>query len=335
MMRSCRVWLAVVCATLATSVAGRAADVKLLPNDTELVLTINFRQILNSELVKSQKEVLDQVKGFVDNALAGEPDAQRYLKAAGFDLFRDLTSVTLAMPPSKDIESGFIIIEGTFDTEKFHGAAKEAAKEYANIVKINKAGDQKVIEVNSPDGKSAYVAMISKNLVVACAEKKRMTAALARIKGKEKGELKKEIKTLLETTNSKQSVSGVATGQGLSKLLANAPVPKNQGQVLGPALMGIDGLSLALTIGKDVQFQIGVGTKDAETAKDFAQKAGFALLLAQGVVAQKAQEDAKLQPVVDIMKTLQATAQGSSLIIRGQATLENISKLIKNFQPNQ
>jgi hypothetical protein len=157
-------------------------------------------------------------------------------------------------------------------------------------------------------------------------------AALDRATGKEKSVLKKNVKDLLQTVNAKQSISGIATGSALARALEDAPIPN--AQAIGPALAAIEGLSGALTIGKDIQFQLGIGTKDEETAKDFAQKANFGLIVAKGLLAQKAKEDMKLLPLVDVLNTLRAEAKGSSLVLRAEVTVENIEKLIKSFNPN-
>ena len=56
--------------------------------------------------------------------------------------------------------------------------------------------------------------------------------------------------------------------------------------------------------------------------------------MVKGIVAQKAKEDVKLLPLVDVLNTLRAEAKGSSLLLRAEVSVENIEKLIKNFNPN-
>lgn len=330
MLRNHPVWLA--CLALAAAVfatQASAADTKYLPDDTEIILNINFKQILDSDLVKAQKDVLAQVKQQVENNIPG--DAAKYLKAVGFDVFRDLGSITVGMPGKKDEEAGFIVIEGTFHPKKFYETAEQAAKDFGDHLKITKSGEFKVLEVQDK-GKTVYVSMINKTTILVAMQKERMTTALSRAAEGVKGSLKKNVKELLQTTNSKQSISGVATGSALAKHLEDAPIPN--AQAIGPALQAIEGLSGAVTIGKDIQFQLGIGTKDKETAMDFAQKANFGLIVAKGLIAQEAKKDMKLLPLVDVLNTLRAEAKGSSLVLRAEVSVENIEKLIKNFNPN-
>lgn len=310
---------------------AQAADIKYLPDDTEIVITVNFRQILTSELAKAHKEAIDQVKGQLEGQIP--PDAHKYLKLAGFDLFKDLTSITLALPAKNNPKDGVIFVEGSFQPDKFYSTAEEAAKDKGEVLKVTKMGDYNVIEITPPRGDAAFLALANKNLLVASSTRDQLAGTLARISGDQKATLKKQVKSLLETTNSKQSISAVATGKAIAKLLESAKLPDEQVRAFAPALQTIQGISAALTIAKDVQFQVGIGTKNAETANQFAKATAFPMLIIKNLVAQKAQEDQKLMPVVDIVNTLRVTTQGSSLIFRGEASLENIDKLIKNYQP--
>ena len=63
-----RVFVAAVvlaAAALVGSATIRAADPKYFPSDTEIVFTINLKQILDSDLVKAQKDSLDQAKAML------------------------------------------------------------------------------------------------------------------------------------------------------------------------------------------------------------------------------------------------------------------------------
>src|SRR5260370_34094234 len=254
MSRIHRVWLTGLALTLAAFVsifAARAADIKYLPDDTEIILNINFKQILNSDLVKAQKDGLAQVKQQIENHIPGE--AEKYLKAVGFDLFRDLGSITVGMPGKKDPDAGFIIIEGTFHPKKFYETAAQAAKDHGDHLKIAKSGDFKVLEIQA-EGKTVYVTMINKTTIVACGQKERMTAALHRAAKNGKPAFQKNVKDLLATVNSKQSTTDVARGHALAKHMEDAPIPN--AEAIGPALQPIEGLTGAITTGKDIQVHL-------------------------------------------------------------------------------
>jgi hypothetical protein len=317
--------VALVC--LAAQVA--AADLKYLPGDTEILVTVNLRQILDSAVVKGQKDAFRKITDLATNALKENEEAERYLKATGIDLFRDIHRVTVAHPGGHDETAVFLIIEGNFDPDKFYGVAADAAKDHGDVLTISQSGKHKIIDVAPPNGKPAVIVMVDKNTVLVASTKVRITDALARAEGVKKTSLKKELKALLKATNAKQSISAVATGAALARLTAKAPVP-NADQAL-EVLKALDGLSGAITIDKDVQFQLGIAARDENTAMQLAQQANVGLLLAKGLAAQQAKKNADLLPLVDVANTLRATAQGNSLFLRGQITVENIDKLIKSF----
>src|SRR4051794_22276757 len=107
--------LALVLAVALTSVArSQSAATKYVPSDTEVVFTVNFEQILASEVAQSNKELVQQARSMLESKLQ-EVGAQQYLQKAGVDLFRDLRSVTVAGPGTKDPSKVIVLIEGKFD----------------------------------------------------------------------------------------------------------------------------------------------------------------------------------------------------------------------------
>ena len=57
-----RVWLAPLVVALATFSTVRAVDPKYLPNDTEIVFSVNLKQILESPLLQGNKDAVAQGK---------------------------------------------------------------------------------------------------------------------------------------------------------------------------------------------------------------------------------------------------------------------------------
>ncbi len=329
MLRTGRLWAAglALAALMVSSQATTAADAKYFPGNTEIVITTNFRQILDSEFLKANPKVLNFVKDQIKEKLG--PGAEKFLQDAGFDLYKDLTSLTIAGPPTKDSDAFLVIIEGNFNPDKITKTAEDAAKAQGDLVKITKAGKFRVFEITAPGEKRIYAALLNNKTMAVCSAEENMKGVLGRAAGTKKSTLKKEISSLLKATSAKQSLSFVATGSALAKLAAEAP---NVNEKLD-ALKSVEGLSGAVTIAKDLQLHLGVVTKDAATAKEFANKANTGIQFVRFLVAGLAQDDAKLQPLADAVKTLQATAQGSNLILRGNISADNLKKLIDSFQP--
>src|SRR5581483_9157519 len=88
--------------------SARAADVKCFPDDTELVVTVNLKQIRTCELVAREKDALDQPRALL-NRWAGDLPVLRCLRDAGLDPFRDLTAISLAGPRGKEPKITFLV----------------------------------------------------------------------------------------------------------------------------------------------------------------------------------------------------------------------------------
>jgi predicted transcriptional regulator len=329
MMTSRRVWPALLVTALATTLAFssvQGADPKLLPKDTEIIFSVNLKQILDSELVKTYQKTVEQGKKELETQIGDNP-ILKYLKSAGFDVFRDLHSITVAGNGGKEPTS--IIIEGTFNKEKLASTVEDIAKDNPEAIKISKNGDQRVYEITAPGEKTAFATLIDGKVLFATLSKEGLKEGLARLAGTQKSSLKKEFSVLLETVNKQQSLSFVATGAALSKMMEGAPVPNGEAAVT--ALQNIDGLSGALTVGKEVGFQLGINAKDEAGAKKMAQDGTGALLGIQFLINQQAKKDEKFAPVVDIVKTLRIANKGSNVILTGTVSMDVIEKLMKNI----
>src|SRR5262249_47295568 len=112
-MSRCRLWGAAL-AVAALAAPARAADLDpYLPADTEVVVTVNVRQLLGSELLK--KLGLDKAK----EALKDLDQVKTVLDELGFDPFKDLDRLTVAGPGGTEQDRGLIIARGRFDPDKF------------------------------------------------------------------------------------------------------------------------------------------------------------------------------------------------------------------------
>jgi hypothetical protein len=98
-------------------------------------------------------------------------------------------------------------------------------------------------------------------------------------------------------------------------------------------LKQMDGFSAAVTIQKDIDFQMGVSTMDADTAKKYAGLGELLIGVAKLKVAEAAKKDQKFLPAVDVLNTFRITSQGSNLVFRGQITFETLEKLLQNLPP--
>lgn len=331
-----RFWIAAC--TLGLILAGSAAQaqqVKLLPNDTEMIFTINLQQILKSEVVKSNKAILEIAKAKINEQL-DDKGVSKWFKQANFDLFADLHSITMAVPGgTRSPEEGFVLIEGNFDAEKIEEAVLAAAKDAGNgaTVKVVKLGGVNAFEITPKNEKVVYVSILNKKTMVACQTKADLIEAAARAKGGKSAAFKSAVfKSLSETVNNKQSISFVATSSIMTKLADKAPEgAADKVKQAADFLKKMEGFSAAVTIQKNIDFQLGVNTKDADTASQFALFGNAGLMAIKAKLNEAAKQNEKLAPAVEVLKTVEVNSKGANLMIRGQISFETLEKLLQNL----
>jgi hypothetical protein len=312
--------------------AVQAQNTKILPADTELVMTFNLKQILTSEVFKANQVLVDLAKAKITEQL-DDKGVAKWLKKADFDLFRDLNVVTFAVPGGRNPEEGFILLEGNFDSEKIEAAVMEASKEVDGGVKVITIAGTRAFEVTPKDEKTMYVGVLDKKTMIASVTKADFTEAVARNKGTRPATFKTDVvKNLMASTSKKQSLSFLATSKVLAKLGENNPNANNdQAKMAMAALQQVEGFSAALTIQKDIDFQLGINAKDADTAKKIEGVVGAGLLIARGKVMELAKQNEKLAPAVDVVNSIRAVSKGPNLTITGQITFDALEKLLQNL----
>lgn len=322
MLRFTCIWAATVALLTLVAPASAAEVDKLLPADTEFVVNINIRQVLGSELLK--KFGLDKAK----EALKNEGPVSEVLQSLGFDPFKDLDRLTIASPGGAEQDRGLIIIRGTFDTEKFNARAAEVQKANADALKLHKVADGSggqhlVYEAMIPDQPvSIFVAIAGKDVILASPGKDYVVDGLKRMTGKAAAGLRnKDMQTLLEKMDEKQSLSIAGLGSALAK---SGNLPDNAKDMLEK----LEAIGGGLTVTDEVKLEIVLAAKTPEAAKEIDKTVGDGLNQALGLVALFAGQKKELAPAIDVLKTVRSTAKGKLVTIKGQVTADIIEKAL-------
>jgi len=314
---------------LGLAAPARAVDPKILPNDTEVVIQINLKQMLESPIAKANKALLE--KGIeAAKAKLDESPARKYLEKAGFDPIRDLYSITIAGPAAKDLDSGFIVIEGKFDMDKFNTAAADAAADNGDSLKVHKVGGKQIFEITPPNGdKVVFATLVSPSLMVAASTKQGLTDGISRLAGGKSSKLSKQFQAILPTVNDKQSFAMAMTSNVLNNGLKEAPIPPNQDAV--DTLKQIDSMSFSVTLGKSLEISGTLIAKDGDSAKKMAAMGNLGVVFIKGMAGNKAKEDPNLQPAIDILNTIRIADSGDRVTLRAEVTQENLEKLVGSY----
>lgn len=305
----------VTMALLAWVMPARAADLDdYLPNDTEFVLTVNVRQILDSQLFK--KHVLELAKGAL---LDG--DAQKTLGALGFDPLKDIDSIVLASPGGDERDKGLIIVHGKFNVAKFKAAAKNVEQ-----LKPVKAGDYSFWETPGLPGGSdmpAYVALVDDKTIVMSPGKSYVVTALDIQAGKKESKPKKDLEDVVDDIDEEQSIWVAALSTSLSKsALAKDDKAKE-------VFDKFESIAAGLTIADGVTFQVDIDAKDDKAASDLKKQISDGLDQAKTLVTILTAQKPEIAGLADVLNTLKVKTKDSSVLVKGIVPAELIEKAIK------
>lgn len=317
--------LAVVTTVLLSASLGHAADADTyLPEDTESVLNLNVRQLLDSELVK--KNLLEQAQ----EALRGNDHVQDILKDLGFDPFKDLDRILIASPASTEKDRGLLILHGRFDVAKFKAKAEEVAKDQSEHLKIHKVlgGKHLLYEVNLPERDEAFfVALAGRDTLLASLGKDYVVDALKKSKDPTKPILKNtKFQALLEKLDAHQSLSLAA--------VTNPDIKKASDKLPGDIkamIEKVQALGGGLTITDEVKLELIATTKNAKDAKDLRDSVKAGLDAINGLAALFVQNNnsPEAEFLVEFIKSLRITNKAEAVILKGRIGSDLIEDTLK------
>ena len=313
---------------IATCGSVHAADVKCFPDDIELVIGVNLKQIRTCKRVLLEKDALDQPRAILKR-VAGELPVLGCVQDAGLDLVRDLSDITFAGPQAKEPLITFLVLEGDFVALKLADRLAAFAKTRPERIKSMVSGSDTIYEMTGAGKAVHYAALVNGATLIAATTREALTDAMARCNGSRKSALAKGLKTLLEAGDDSQSIRIVATGPALSRLIESASIPNADTAVA--ALKASDGLSAAMRLTQDVEFQVGIHVRDAETASKIAESGVNGLRSLRVLAHQQAKEEKKVQPVAEIVDSLRITSQGPIIFVRGEAHLNAIEAFLRDW----
>jgi hypothetical protein len=308
----------------------RAAELdKYLPEDSEIVVTVNVRQVLDSDLFK--KNGLAPAR----EALSSLDQVQDVLKDLGFDPFKDLDRITVAWPHGAEKDRGLLIAHGRFNLAKFKAKADDAMQNTPDALKAHKVpdglgGQHIVYEVTASELENpVFVTLANDKTLLASPGKDYVVDALKRTAVKTAPPLKsKDIQALLEKMDDKQSVSVAAISAAIKKNLP-ADLPDTVSTVVDK-LTAVGG---GLTLTEDLKFELVVTARNADDARGLRDEAdngvklalaGLAVLTRKGTGGNPA-----LELTLEFVKSVKVSSKGQAVIIKGRISGETFEEALK------
>ncbi|HMP03332.1 MAG TPA: hypothetical protein PKC45_12610, partial [Gemmatales bacterium] len=225
------------------------------------------------------------------------------MKAMGFDPFKDLTSITVAVsgfqvdlaggPPRPDAET-LIIVRGNFDVAKIEASVNSlvAAGGQERVI-TSKLGSRNLYEVKEVGEKSMYACFVDGTTMVAGTAKDEVEKAIARHEGRGPATQKKEFTTLLAKADTRQAMWGVISlPESIRTLMQGAP----QGEVFEK----VEGMTMFVSIKEGVIFELNTFATDAAGVEQIKQMMEQVKQMA-GILSLQAQDPESGKMISDIV----------------------------------
>lgn len=307
-------------AVVAAGAPTRAAEPdKLLPADTDVVMAMNFKQALGSDIVK--RYALENLK----QTLQGN-DAQKLLRELGLDPLKDIDRVVVGMSGKDETDFKYlVVVHGTFDAEKLYKAAEAQTRKDADHFALVKDGKDVMFKYTPDTGNPLYGTVVDEKRVILSGDKKGIADALA-VPASGKANLSREMITLVKGMDDKSTlwVAALASGR-LDKVKLKGPAA-NPG--VQNTLGNLRHATLVVRVEKDVDLNIGLGMKDNDAAEEAGKTVDELLQTVKGALPFLAANDPKLKPLVASSKTLKSEVRDRTVVITGKLAGAAIGEII-------
>lgn len=338
MRRVSRCLLAAVL-TAGFAASARAAEVEpLLPKETEQVVHANFKQMLDSDIVK--KYAMGQLK----QALQGD-DVKGMLETLGLDPLKDIETATVGIwdnqkdkDKEKETEPGMNtvgVVKGKFDAKKLFDAARGEADKNKDKVEIvtEKSDDKEVslVKISQGSGKPVYLTVADEKTIVFGSDKKYALGALTAFNKKEKAKLSKELTALVLKQDDKASLfyCGVTEGKFKDLPAASFDGLKNvgiDGEKMKAQLEKMNTMAVTVNLGKEVTFSAVAGMKDADAAEEFSGTMDKLVDTAKTFLPLLGGQQPKMKTLInDLTKSVGVKAKDKDVTLSFQLTAKAIS----------
>lgn len=323
MIRSSRVGLgATLAVVLAAAPAARAAEPdKLLPADSEFVMSVNVKQVLDSDIIK--KYALEQLK----QALQGN-DARKFLTDLGLDPLKDVDKVVLGGSGKDQSDAKVLmVVHGKFDPEKLFKAAEAQTKKDPDHFSLVKDGKDVMFKYQPDNGNPVYGTVVDDKTVVAGSDKKMITTALAAAGGT-KPTLSKDLTTLIGRMDDKASLWMAAV---VKDKLNNVKLPGGGGG--NPNVQGqlakMETVTAVVRVTADIGLDVTLGMKDADAADELGKTIEEGLTQLKGLLPFLAAQNPQMKPLVEASKSLKSDIKDKSVTITAKLPGSAIGELLK------
>jgi hypothetical protein len=318
MFRKSLALAAVLLLSLVVTSYTRAADLETyLPKDTDLVLSLNVRQVLESPVVKNN--AIDLIR----TTLNSNREVEASIKALGLDPLVDFNRVSIGINLENfNNPRATAILDGKFDSVKISRLMDELIKKDPKQFGAEKSGG-KVIYRIAVSNQIVFATVIDAGTIVLGTVKENIVSAAVVGKGSRKPEIRKELAELLARAD--PMVSLYLAGHVKGRLGA-VPLPDAD---LKKMIEQIETIAGEVRLDKDLQAVVTLTTSSAQIAKEVQSLAESAISLYRLQLKLALSDQPELRPLVDLASSIKAVQKDKQIVITGNLAGAGIEKLLK------
>ena len=317
---------ALIAGALAANTSRAAEPDKLLPAEADTVVSVNIKQILDTDIIK--KYALETLKQVLDGQ-----DAKKLLTELGLDPLKDIDRVVVGANIKGRTDSKFLmIVHGSFDPDRLYKAAEKQSKVDADRFAMIKDGDTVVFKYTPENGENPiYGTVVNDKTVIAASDRKMIANALKAAETGKKAPIKTELADLVKRMDEKSSVyaCGIVKGKFDDfKLPAggNMPVDLEAIQKLIPMT---ESMAVSVKVGADVAVEVTLGMKDTDTAGEMRNALDDLIKQVKPLAALAGAAEPRAKPLADILNTVKTSSKDKDVTVSGKVTSANIGKMMK------
>lgn len=304
---------------LAVPVAARGADpVPFLPAETDAVLTIEARQLAESELGKKVgADLLKELLGVSKPAAAA-------VNATGLDPARDFDLITVGLTFNKATAARpFALFEGKFDRKAIEANITTYMKEHPTHLSAITVADKAAYKMaGAKPNEAMFAAIVDDAKIVVAPTEADLAGAFAAAAGSRKPVISKELAAFLAAAKPTAPVSLRAWVKGKFNDL-NLPNDK-----LKAAVQGVDWAIANVTVTRDVALAITLNTPDPASAQKLTDLLAGVIGLVRLQLTAAAEDQPELRPVADLLRATKVAANGKTVVASGMVKGEAIEKAL-------
>jgi hypothetical protein len=295
-----------------TRVGTAAEPDKLLPADSNAIISLNVKQLMSSPFGK--KFLAEQFKELI----AGTPEVMDLLKQAEVDPVKDIDRINVGIN-TNSVEDATIIIRGQFAKDKVDAVMKKIASQEADKMGVVKIGGRDAYELKA-DAMPVFMLPAADGVIVASGSKAGLQSALDRM-GNRNLQLKNQaLAALIAKADDNAAGYSVIITKGLLDGLG-IQLPDQVQDLIGK----IDSITGEVKAGQDITLSLTANTRDGEAAMQIGELLKLGLQAAPDLIGQ--QEE--LKAALPFVRALRVESQGKTATIRLTITQQMIENALR------